>query len=195
MFFLQYLFRIISTILELYSLLCIARIIITWIPEISYSKPFQILSKICDPYLNLFRGLKWMRIGSIDFSPVVSLCLLEAVSSIFSRLARCQTFSITFIISLIITMAWTIVQTIISFFFLLFLVRLVFRFIEKSRGSKSSYILESIDYSITPLLYSICKPFFHHKKPSYEAALIFGMVYCLILSVAGSILVSFLTSF
>jgi len=195
MIFLQYLFRIVATVLELYSLLCIARIIVTWIPQISYSKPAQILTKICDPYLNLFRGFRWMRIGSIDFSPVVSLCILEAAATIFDRLSRSQTFSVSFLISLIVTMVWTIVQTIISFFFLLFLVRLIFRYIEKRKGYRGNYILESIDHSIMPLLYSICKPFYHHKKPSYEAALVIGIVYCMILSFVGSYVINFLTRF
>ena len=54
----MFILRIISAFLSLYSLLCLLRIIITWIPNYSYSKPADILAQICDPYMNLFRGIK-----------------------------------------------------------------------------------------------------------------------------------------
>lgn len=35
----------------------------------------QILASICDPYMNYFRGIRFLRIGNMDFSPVLSIGL------------------------------------------------------------------------------------------------------------------------
>ena len=48
----------------------------------------SILGKICDPYLNLFRGLRFLRVGMFDLSPAVALCLLIAPHPFWEILRR-----------------------------------------------------------------------------------------------------------
>lgn len=191
---LQILFQSIYMILELYSLLCIARIIITWIPHVTYSKPGQFLAKICDPYLNLFRRFRWMQIGSIDFSPIVSLCLLEGISTIFGKLAVTQYISVGFILSLLLSIIWTIFSTIIGFFFFLLLVRLIFLLIEKNRHTRPNYIFEAIDRSIMPTLYKLFAPFCGKHRLTYTQAIIIALICCMLLSSLGTWGISKLSS-
>eukprot|EP00892_Ulva_mutabilis_P008937 jgi/Ulvmu1/6415/UM003_0044.1 len=66
----------ISSTLSLYQSALIVRIILTWFP----SAPAAIqnpLSTICDPYLNIFRGIIPPIGGTIDLSPILAFVALD----------------------------------------------------------------------------------------------------------------------
>ena len=71
-----------SSTLDLYVIIIIARVLLTWFPNIDwYTQPFAFLSQITDPYLNLFRSII-PPLGGMDFSPVIAIFLLQAIASI-----------------------------------------------------------------------------------------------------------------
>lgn len=66
-----------STFINIYMLLIIIRILLTWFPTIDwYNQPFAALSQITDPYLNLFRSII-PPLGGIDISPILAILLLQ----------------------------------------------------------------------------------------------------------------------
>ena len=77
-----------STFLQIYILLLIVRILLSWFPTIDWlSPPFSILSQLTDPYLNLFRSII-PPLGGIDFSPIIAIFLLQFLIQIFSTLQQ-----------------------------------------------------------------------------------------------------------
>lgn len=78
--------RLLTTLIEYYSFLLIARVILTWIPAIDwYQQPWRLLAQICDPYLNLFR--RWIPpIGGIDISPIIALFALSFLQRLIVEL-------------------------------------------------------------------------------------------------------------
>ncbi|MEB3259864.1 MAG: YggT family protein [Cyanobacteriota bacterium] len=68
--------------LQIYSLVLIVRVLLSWFPNLDWSNP--VLAAICsisDPFLNVFRGLI-PPIGGIDLSAIVaffSLSLLQGL--------------------------------------------------------------------------------------------------------------------
>ena len=75
-------FSSLATVVSIYSSLCLVRIFLTWIPQANYSKFGQFMSAICDPYLNIFSRVRFLRIGMIDFSPILAFALLSALASV-----------------------------------------------------------------------------------------------------------------
>lgn len=70
--------------LNIYNSLLIGRLILTWFPE----PPAVIvnpLSTICDPYLNLFRGVI-PPLGGLDFSPILAFFALNVFTNAASAL-------------------------------------------------------------------------------------------------------------
>lgn len=65
--------------LNYYNFAMIARLLLTWFPN-----PPQVivgpLATLCDPYLNLFRGII-PPLGMLDLSPIISLTLLNFLTS------------------------------------------------------------------------------------------------------------------
>ncbi|KAF3884296.1 MULTISPECIES: YggT family protein [Nostocales] len=73
---------------QIYSILLIIRVLLSWFPNISWgNQPFAALSQITDPYLNLFRSII-PPLGGMDFSPILAFLLLNVLSSLLLSLAR-----------------------------------------------------------------------------------------------------------
>jgi len=75
------------TFIQIYSFLLIARVLLTWFPQIEwYNQPFAALSQITDPYLNLFRNII-PPLGGIDLSPILAFLALNLASGLLGSLA------------------------------------------------------------------------------------------------------------
>ncbi|XP_057432500.1 LOW QUALITY PROTEIN: ylmG homolog protein 2, chloroplastic [Lotus japonicus] len=70
----------IQNFLNIYNTLLVVRLVLTWFPN---SPPAIVgpLSTICDPYLNLFRGLIPPLGGTLDLSPILAFLVLNAFTS------------------------------------------------------------------------------------------------------------------
>ncbi|CAL9110074.1 unnamed protein product [Musa acuminata var. zebrina] len=66
--------------LNIYNTLLIVRLVLTWFPN---SPPAIVspLSTICDPYLNIFRGIIPPLGGTLDLSPILAFLVLNAFTS------------------------------------------------------------------------------------------------------------------
>lgn len=190
----MFILKIISAFLSLYSLLCLLRIIITWIPNYSYSKPADILAQICDPYMNLFRGIKWLRFGSFDFSPALALCILGAGSQLFSSLANGGYINLQMILAMILGIFFSILSSLIFFLIILFAIRLILIMINRDSYNTSGFMANQIDSSISSIVYRIARTFAIGRRITYKAALIISIIALLFLQFALRILLAFILS-
>ena len=75
-----------NTFIQIYVVLLIIRILLTWFPNVDmYSQPFAALSQITDPYLNLFRSII-PPLGGIDISPMLAIIVLQVVGGLIGSL-------------------------------------------------------------------------------------------------------------
>lgn len=71
--------------LNIYNILLTVRLVLTWFP----STPPAIvspLSMICDPYLNIFRGIIPPLGGTLDLSPILAFIALNAFTNVAAAL-------------------------------------------------------------------------------------------------------------
>lgn len=67
--------------LQIYSLLLIVRVLLTWFPNIDWSNPvLATLAQLTDPYLNLFRSII-PPIGGLDLSAILAFIALNLITS------------------------------------------------------------------------------------------------------------------
>ncbi|MCI3029440.1 MAG: YggT family protein [Desemzia incerta] len=71
---------VLSAALEIYSVLLIIYILMSWFPNAYQSTFGQLLARICEPYLEIFRRFI-PPIGMISISGIVALFVLNLASS------------------------------------------------------------------------------------------------------------------
>ena len=187
-------FSLLAAAISLYTMLCFVRIILTWIPSLNYSKFGHFMATLCDPYMNYFRRFRFLRFGNLDFSPVLSLGLLVAVSNIFSNIARTGRLGVGYILASTVSMAWSIVASLIGFLLILLIIRLVALFLGKGGGS----FWYSLDGTLNPVVYKIAGIFrgrntFMTQKTAYIITIVALFVVRFLGSILFSIIVRLLT--
>ena len=71
--------------LQIYTLVLIVRVLLSWFPNLDWGNP--VLSAICsisDPFLNVFRGLI-PPIGGIDLSAIVAVFSLQLLQGLLQQ--------------------------------------------------------------------------------------------------------------
>lgn len=184
-------FRILSGIASIYTLICAIRIFLTWMPDLQFSKFGTFLATICDPYLNFFRRFKFLRFNALDFSPVLALAALSAVASIFSSIATMQRVSIGVILAIIINMAWSIVSSLGWLLVILLVIRLIFNLIKRDN---TSHFWTVIDQTLNPIVYRISRIFTGRRYTQYKTSLLIALLLIILILFVGGQLFSLLSS-
>lgn len=186
------LFQLLSSAISLYTMICFVRIILTWIPSLQYSSFGRILSAICDPYLNLFRGLRFLRIGMFDLSPALALCVLIAASSILGNIALTQSFTLGGLLAIVLYLLWSVVSSILGFLIILLTIRLIVLLMRKD-GYGS--IWDSLDRTLNPIAFRMTSLFTRGRPTPYKNALILAIVTAGAIWIALRVTVTLLIGF
>ena len=79
--------QVLRQTLEIYSLILIIRVLLSWFPNLDWSNPIlSSISSITDPYLNAFRGII-PPIGGLDISPILAFVVLNLMQSLLGSAA------------------------------------------------------------------------------------------------------------
>ncbi len=84
--------RSIASFLNIYMILLIVRILLTWFQTVSWMNQLaSVLSPITDPYLNIFRSFI-PPLGGLDLSPMLAIFVLQLVAQLFVQLSASPGF-------------------------------------------------------------------------------------------------------
>jgi YggT family protein len=76
------LLSVLARTLEIYSLILLVRVLLSWFPNIDWGNPLlSTVSSITDPYLNAFRGLI-PPIGGLDLSAILAFLALNLLQQL-----------------------------------------------------------------------------------------------------------------
>ena len=181
---------IISAIIIIYTVLCLISIFMTWIPGAKFTKFGKLISKITDPYLNLFSRKGWFRVGNIDFSPILAIGILSILSTIIGGIAKTGYFSINAVFIVIIEMIWSLVSTLLTIFILLILIRWIVLLVNKGQVSSNSAWYQ-VDLMLQKIVYKIGNTFIR-KNLTYQKALLISWISLSIIWLLVRFLVVFL---
>ena len=79
------LLQVLAQTLQIYSLVLIVRVLLSWFPNLDWSNPvLSSVSAIPDPYLNAFRGLI-PPLGGIDLSALLAFLALNLLQGLLSK--------------------------------------------------------------------------------------------------------------
>jgi len=82
--FIKPLFSLVISLLALYKLILIARIILSWVNPDPYNPVIRLLYTLTEPALSSVRRLLPWRLGPLDLSPVIVLLAVQIVERAIS---------------------------------------------------------------------------------------------------------------
>ena len=164
------LMSLLSVIVSIYSLIIVIRIILTWF-RCNVRIP-DIITQITDPYLNWFRALTFLRMGSLDLSPVAALMVLSILNQVLVTLAVNGAITIGIILALLVRIIWSAVS-----FFLIFLIIVLALRLFAYLTSQNTYsaFWRVIDTISQPVLYRFNRLLFGGKIADYRTGMILSI--------------------
>ncbi len=180
--------NLITAFLSIYMLLLMVRIILTWFQHPGSPLPggtgraAGVLGRITDPYLNLFRGMRFLRAGMMDFSPVLAMVVLGMVIQLTSAIGQTGRVSFGLISGLLVSSIWGAVSFVLEILIVFMLIRLISTFF-RAGYSPLWRNLDSILYRVIERVLSL----FTNRELTYRTALIITGCLFLAAVVAGEI--------
>ena len=159
----------------------------SWLPGLKFTKFGHIISKICSPYMDLFRKITFLRIGNIDFSPILSIGLLSLTTTILGGILLTGTISFSAILVSIIKAIWEICSSILFIFLILTLIRWIVLLINKGRTSFDSG-WNQVDLILNKFTYKVAGTFYK-KSMNYQTSLLITWITFAVIQFLGRILI------
>jgi YggT family protein len=172
-------FNTLTALTSVYMLVIFIRILLTWINPYQMGRPLEILSRITDPSLNWFKRFP-LRMGIMDFSPILALGILSVANSAFTAIARTGYISLGFILAMVASVAWSALSFVMLFVIIILVLRVVAYF-----GRFNTYggfwgIIDSIS---SPIIHAVSGLVFRHRSIQYGTALLSSAAVVLLLRV------------
>lgn len=180
---------LLTTVLSIYSLVVLFRIILTWVRGIELGRAEEIIGAIVDPYLNWFRRFTFLRIGGFDFSVIAALITLSVLTSIFAQLAVSARITIGVILAIIFLRVMGAVLFFFTLFLILAVIRLLGIFFDADTSGRFWII---IDQLVQPAVHAVVYRVVKDRTLSYQNALILFSVILLAVIIIGRIVVPLL---
>lgn len=181
------LLKLISLFVSVYSFLCLIYLLLRLSPSLHQTSFYNLLGNLCEPYLNLFRNLKFFRFQNLDFSPILSLGVLYLLSNMLNTIIAMKRFSLGVILSVFVSFAYSIVNSLLVFIIILIIIRLIFLMLNKD----SSTIWFSFDQFIKPIADFFTKRLYKNSFYTFQKSLIISLIALILLSLAFRIIMIF----
>ena len=183
---------LLSAVLTVYTVLCFINIIMSWLPGVKFTAFGKFISSITDPYLTFFSKWRFLTIGHIDFSPIISIGLLSLASSILGGIQSTGRIYFGGILATIIYMLWNIVSSILSIFLLFIIIRWIMLLVSKGNSSYSSP-WNQIDSFLQSFSYKVAETFSKNTfSMTYKKSLLITWITLLVLLLLGNFLIRIL---
>ena len=177
--------RTLAALLGIYILLISLRIILSWFPNRSYGRPYEILLRITDPYLNMFRRMNLPPTGGFATHVIVGLVVLVVVQGILSQLALTGTIDFATVLAIILLVTWGTARWIMMLFVILSAIRVVGLFVS---GNQTHPFWYTVDTIIRPLATWVNRLF--KDRFDYTYSLVASIVLLLLARFIGGLLIT-----
>lgn len=121
--------RVVSFLLSIYNIMILVRIITSWIQPVRpvrNSSLLDIIARLTDPFLNIFRRVRFLRFQRFDFSVLLALMSISIVQNIISTYSVTGKMSVGYILATIVqSLWWSFFSIFLGIIIILLIIRLV----------------------------------------------------------------------
>lgn len=184
--------NLLAAAVNIFTILCFVNIIMSWLPGVKFTKVGRFISSLCDPYMNFFSKWGFLRIGNVDFSPIISIGVLSLVSSILGGINSTGRIYVGQILATIIYMLWNICSSLLGIVFLLVLIRWIVLLVHHGQTDFNSP-WNQVDMMIQKFCYRVANTF-SRGNVNYQKALLISWITFIVILGAGNILIRILVN-
>ena len=174
----------VNIVLICYLFLLSMRIVLSWFSGTSMGRPWDLLKRATDPWLGLFYRLRFLRRGSVDFTPVVAVLTLVVVLNLVNEVIRGGRLSVGLVASAVLLAAWSG----LSFLLMLFLVVGVLRAIPLVfRALPGATLWKTLDLLVQPLVAWVTRLFRLEGRANWAQRLLLTLGLLLVAWLLGRV--------
>ena len=177
--------RVLNAAVIVYIFLCAARVLMSWVPGLDAGRGGEILARLVDPYLSLFRRIKLLSSGGFDFSPIAALATLAVANDLLTTVAYAGRLSFGLVLGLLVGAAWSAAAFVISFFAVCAIARMI---AYAARWNSLHPLWMVIDSMLNPVLFAINRFVYRGRIVNYLQGLITGLIVLLLVRAGGGAL-------
>jgi YggT family protein len=174
--------NLVRLLFSIYIILIFVRVLFAWLRPNMFNPIVRFVYTLTNPYLRLFAGIRFLRIGAFDLTPILAFYLLYLLMELSYKVLLTGYFSWMLLLSLVVELLFRF-----AFFILfVFVVATGLRFLFELIGRRVNNVIVSIVYSLSE---PAVKPF---RKLLSRAGGGSGFDIPVVLSFASLVLVRFL---
>jgi len=175
-----------------YMFICLARVVMSWLPDLDGGSAGRIVRTAADPYLNMFRRIKPLSAGAFDFSPIAALAVLAVANDLLMRIASAIRITLGYVLGMLLGAAWSAVAFLLSFLAVCAIIRLV---AYAARWNSLHPLWRVVDSMLNPVLFRINRIIYRGRIVNYLQGLVTGLVVLAVLYFGGGELVRLAAGF
>jgi YggT family protein len=184
--------RFLTAIIYFYILLLSLRIVLSWFQGSVSGRPWELLIRVTDPYLSMFRRFRFLRQGMFDFTPLAAILTLVIVLRIIDSIGRFGRISLGIFLGVVTGAIWSAV----AFLLVLFLILAVLRAILLAVSStQSSRITGALGFMVEPAVSLVRRIFPIRHPPSDRQYLYLTIASLFVMRLLGGYLFGLLVRF
>ncbi|MGO9410647.1 MAG: YggT family protein [Spirochaetia bacterium] len=178
--------QIVYAIIIVYVLVLSLRIILGWFVPQTLGRAWEILAKITDPYLDIFRRIRFLRGGVFDFSPIAAVLVLVLAADLIGQLVNWGRITVGFFLASAFAAAWSGARFLLILFLIVAVLRVIPLFF---RGTAGAGIWRVVDLLIQPVVAWVMRVFRLGGKTGYTQYLILTIGLLFVSWLVGEFLV------
>ena len=177
---------IVNVILIAYLFLVSLRIVLGWFAPQSLGKAWDLLTAATDPYLALFRRIKFLRSTLFDFSPIAAILVLVVALDLVNQLLYYGRVTLGFFLASVLSAGWSGARFLLLLFLIVGLLRTIPLLFRAAVGSN---LWKVVDMIIQPVVAWVMRLFRLAPRASYTQHLLLTLGVLFVAWLLGELII------
>ncbi|HVP19930.1 MAG TPA: YggT family protein [Spirochaetia bacterium] len=177
--------QVVYAVIIVYVLVLSLRIILGWFAPHVPGRGWEILRVVTDPYLDLFRRIRFLRGDLFDFSPIAAVLVLVLVADLIGQLLNYGRITVGFFLASAFAAAWSGARFLLLLFLIVGLLRTIPVLFPRTAGSG---IWRVVDLLIQPVVSWVSRIFRLGPRAGYLQHLLLTIGLLFVAWLAGEYL-------
>jgi len=161
--------QVVYAIIIVYVLVLSVRIVMGWFAPQALGRAWELLRAVTDPYLDLFRRIRFLRGGMFDFSPIAAVLVLVLAADLIGQLVNWGRITVGFFLASAFAAAWSGARFLLLLFLIVGLIRMIPLLFRSSAGAG---IWRVVDLIIQPVVAWVMRVFNLGRRMGYTQHLL-----------------------